>query len=149
MPIAWARRLLAADEILDELAVDSEVVTDSALDGSSSDEAGLVVRLLGAAGSVVLLLVVGCTHVEHVLVLGLLLLLAGHFCSPPMCLSAPASALPCCCVHAQDKMSEQHDAVHAFHHHIPHTAAHGGSSGTGLIWLLIVLHVAFVGYWSE
>ncbi|KAI3431606.1 hypothetical protein D9Q98_004656 [Chlorella vulgaris] len=89
VPIAWARRLLAADEILDELAVDSEVVTDSALDGSSSDEAGLV-----------------------------------------------------------DKMSEQHDAVHAFHHHIPHTAAHGGSSGTGLIWLLIVLHVAFVGYWT-
>lgn len=48
---------------------------------------------------------------------------------------------------AQDKVVEQHTAVHAFHHHIPH-GTHRSSSGTGIIWLLIVLHVAFVGYWA-
>lgn len=57
---------------------------------------------------------------------------------------------PRCCgpVVLQDKVVEQHTAVHAFHHHIPH-GTHRSSSGTGIIWLLIVLHVAFVGYWGE
>jgi hypothetical protein len=49
----------------------------------------------------------------------------------------------------QDKVAEQHTAVHAFHHHIPHGAHRRGSSATGIIWLLVVLHVAFVAYWGE
>jgi hypothetical protein len=48
----------------------------------------------------------------------------------------------------QDKVAGQHSAVHAFHHHIPHAGVHRGGSGAGIIWLLVVLHVAFVGYWT-
>jgi hypothetical protein len=44
-------------------------------------------------------------------------------------------------------LHEQHTAVHAFHHHIPHREQ--GSSGTGIIWLLVLLHAFFLGYWGE
>lgn len=47
----------------------------------------------------------------------------------------------------KDKVAEQHSVVHAFHHHIPRAPRHG-SSATGIIWLLIVLHVAFIAYWA-
>lgn len=47
-------------------------------------------------------------------------------------------------------MADQHEAVHAFHHHLNHGGArHPGHGGAGIIWLLILLHVAFIGYWGE
>ena len=40
-----------------------------------------------------------------------------------------------------------HEHLHRHHMHIPH---HGGrhGSGAGLIWLLVFIHLAFVGYWG-
>jgi len=58
------------------------------------------------------------------------------------------ASLPLFCHPAQDDMlHEQHTAVHAFHHHIPQREQ--GSSGTGIIWLLVLLHAFFLGYWGE
>lgn len=50
----------------------------------------------------------------------------------------------------EQQRAEQHDTVNAFHAHLQH--AHSGrraGSAAGIIWLLILLHLAFIGYWSE
>lgn len=47
-------------------------------------------------------------------------------------------------------VAERHEALHAFHHHLKHSGPrHTGHGGAGIIWLLILLHVAFIGYWGE
>ncbi|PSC73313.1 zinc finger SWIM domain-containing 7 [Micractinium conductrix] len=49
----------------------------------------------------------------------------------------------------EQQRAEQHDTVNAFHAHLQH--AHSGrraGSAAGIIWLLILLHLAFIGYWS-
>lgn len=49
----------------------------------------------------------------------------------------------------EQRVADQHEAVHAFHHHLNHGGArHPGHGGAGIIWLLILLHVAFIGYWG-
>lgn len=67
-----------------------------------------------------------------------------HSLPPP-----PHRSLPAPTAAVQDQVAEQHSAVHAFHHHIPRGDRRSGSSGTGIIWLLILLHLVFVGYWGE
>lgn len=51
---------------------------------------------------------------------------------------------------AQEQLvAERHEALHAFHHHLKHSGPrHTGHGGAGIIWLLILLHVAFIGYWA-
>ncbi|KAL4438695.1 hypothetical protein ABPG77_006299 [Micractinium sp. CCAP 211/92] len=51
---------------------------------------------------------------------------------------------------AQEQLlAERHEKVHAFHNHLNRgVVRHPGHGGAGIIWLLILLHVAFLGYWG-
>lgn len=66
---------------------------------------------------------------------------------PPARLPWPPSAPP---PHVQERIiSDQESAVHAFHHHLKRTGPRGrGGHGAGIIWLLILLHFAFIAYWG-